>query len=395
MINIQDKYKCCGCAACVQKCPKQCISLKEDTEGFLYPYVNADECIDCELCEKVCQSYNSLEPQTPISVFAAINNDEVIREKSSSGGIFYMLAKETIEDGGVVFGVRFDTDWQVVYDYTEDLIGVEKFLGSKYIQARCETAYKDTERFLNLGRRVLFSGTPCVIAGLFLFLRKKYDNLITVDFACHGVPSPKVWRLYLSELMVSGKKTILNINFRNKDDGWKKFNFNFSYNIDNETVSLKSFHRANHYMRAFLSELTLRPSCYNCIAKGGRSQSDITIADFWGVNVEMPEMDDDKGTSILVINTEKGSNSIRWNELTIKESSIETASKYNGGFTPVTLKHPKRERFFAKIDKRNSICGLIDECLSPISFKNKIKQKTILFLSLASTYLNRMMMRGG
>ena len=199
MITITDKSQCCGCSACAQRCPKQCISMQMDNEGFLYPQVDSSKCVDCHLCEKVCPVINQYEARTPLNVYAAKNSDGEVRNQSSSGGIFHILAERTIRNGGVVFGARFDKNWQVVIDYAEDMEGVEAFMGSKYVQSRIEHAYIDVKRFLAEGRDVLFSGTPCQVAGLRKFLCKHYENLLTVDFICHGTPSPKVWRIYLNE----------------------------------------------------------------------------------------------------------------------------------------------------------------------------------------------------
>ena len=365
MISIEDKTFCCGCSACAMKCPKHCITMQADGEGFLYPVVNEAECIDCGLCEKVCHELHPCDERKPLNVYAAINKDEQVRMNSSSGGIFYLLAEKTISEGGVVFGARFDEDWQVVIDYAETLEDVKPFMGSKYVQARTSTAYRDAETFLKQGRKVLFSGSPCQIAGLHHFLRKAYDNLTTVDFVCHGVPSPKVWQRYLDEVVTSGKRAINDVKFRNKGNGWKKFNFVLSYNQDSKSYSLSSWHQQNHYMRAFLSDMILRPSCHDCRAKQGSSHSDITIADFWGIDREIPDMDDDKGTGLVLVNTEKGRQALDWSKVTMKESSIEVASKYNGGLSSQTKPHPKRTEFFAALDTSSSVIALIDKSLRP------------------------------
>ena len=303
MISIKDKKHCCGCSACASICPKHSIVMTEDNEGFLYPHVDMDTCIDCGLCEKACNELHPFEKGEPQHVYAAINKNEAIRMRSSSGGVFYALAEKVLNEGGVVFGARFDDNWQVVIDYAEDMQGVEAFMGSKYVQARVGEAYKDAKRFLQQGRKVLFSGTPCQVAGLHQFLRKPYDNLLSIDFVCHGTPSPKVWKLYLQEVI--GKlHRISDIEFRNKANGWKNFGFNLRYNDEDQTVSLLSSFHQNPYMKVFLQDIILRPSCYDCKAKGCRSQSNITIADFWGVNTVFPVMDDDKGTSLVFISTQ-------------------------------------------------------------------------------------------
>lgn len=189
MIQIKDKSACCGCSACVQSCPKQCIVLKEDKEGFLYPVVNQTLCIACGKCEKVCPELHPFDAVQPLMVYAAKHPDESVRAESSSGGIFTLLADAVIDDGGVVFGARFDTDWSVVHDFTETHEGLQAFRGSKYLQSRIGNTYQLAEKFLKAGRKVLFSGTPCQIAGLKRYLHKDYENLLAIDFVCHGVPS--------------------------------------------------------------------------------------------------------------------------------------------------------------------------------------------------------------
>lgn len=320
MINIKDKKDCCGCSACVQRCPKQCISLKEDYEGFLYPEVDKTICIDCGLCEKVCPVLHQGEQRKPLKVYAAKNLDEEIRRQSSSGGVFTLLAEQIIQEGGVVFGARFDENWEVKHDFTETIEGLAPFRGSKYVQSRIEDNYKKAEEFLKQGRKVLFSGTPCQIAGLKRFLRKEYDNLLTVDFVCHGVPSPGVWRQYLKETvaLMCDKNSVStdpisienahveSISFRDKSSGWKKYSFALTLSATlrsgvKNTVSLCEVYPQNTFMKGFLADLYLRPSCYCCPSKAGKSRSDITIADCWGINNSYPELDDDKGMSLLII----------------------------------------------------------------------------------------------
>lgn len=253
LIKLNGGGYCTACSSCFHSCPKHCITMQADSEGFLYPIVNEADCIDCGLCEKVCHEQHPYDERKPLNVYAAINKDEAVRMNSSSGGIFYLLAEKTIAEGGVVFGARFDENWQVVIDYAKTMDAVKPFMGSKYVQARTATAYKDAESFLKQGRKVLFSGSPCQIAGLHHYLRKEYDNLTTVDFVCHGVPSPKVWGRYLDEVVKAGKQAINEVKFRNKGNGWKKFNFVLSYKHEDMSYSLCCSHPQNHYMRAFLS----------------------------------------------------------------------------------------------------------------------------------------------
>lgn len=396
MINIQNKQDCCGCSACVQRCPKQCIKMQPDNEGFQYPIVDTSICISCNLCEKVCPIINDNIPQQPLKVYAAYNTDEEIRLQSSSGGIFTLLAEETIKKGGVVFGVKFNEDWMPEFDYTETIEGITPFRGSKYVQAIVGNAYKEAESFLKQGREVLFSGTPCQIAGLKKYLRKEYDKLVTVDIICHGVPSPKVWEMYLrekcSELMnvndceKSQTATFDNIyyskietiNFRSKSAGWGKYRFllKFADLGDNkkESVCISETRDKNEYMRAYLSNIILRPSCYDCPAKQGKSNSDITIADFWGIDVIDPDFNDDKGCGAVLINTTKGAEVDVLSQTIYKEKTFDEIIKYNSSYYKSTTPHPKREEFFNHLDKAGTPSNYISAILTPSLTERIIKR---------------------
>lgn len=363
MINIVDKKNCCGCSACASVCPKNCISMQPDSEGFLYPVVDESACIECGLCENVCNELHPYHQRQPLKVLAAINKDETIRMKSSSGGIFHILAGSIIKEGGVVFGARFDENWQVVTDFAGDMKGVEAFMGSKYVQSRVGNAYNDVKKFLEEGRKVLFSGTPCQVAGLHKFLRKPFDNLLTVDFVCHGTPSPKVWERYLDTTVKHGKR-ISRVDFRNKETGWSNYSFSIRYDDSELTAPLISPHPQNPYMNAFLKEIILRPSCYDCKAKGCSSQSDITIADFWGINTVFPDMDDDKGTGMIFVNTKKGQTSIDFSQMEIRETTYERIKPLNPSCHSSVQPHPRRGEFFSRLDGENLI-DLIEDCTKP------------------------------
>ena len=382
MISIIDKKDCCGCNACVQRCPKECIIMKADNEGFLYPIVDTDVCIDCGICEKVCPIINQAEPQKPLKVYAAYNKNEEIRIQSSSGGIFTLLAEETIKKGGVVFGVKFNEDWMPEFDYTETIEGIAPFRGSKYVQAIIGNAYKQAEEFLKSGRDVLFSGTPCQIAGLKKYLRKEYENLIAVDIICHGVPSPKVWEMYLKETCYkllksmpdeknqsvspmgeTYKSCIEAISFRSKITGWKKYSFllklNFSTCDEKNTVVFNEPFVKNHYMRAFLSDTILRPSCYACPSKQGKSHSDITIADFWGINNIDSAFDDDKGCGAIFINTVKGEEFYPIARTIYKEKTFDEVIAYNSAYYNSPTPHFNRKKFFKELKKVKDLSSYI------------------------------------
>lgn len=387
MIQIIDKKLCCGCAACVQRCPKQCIRLHEDNEGFLYPKIDLEICINCGLCEKVCPIYNEFNSHQPIKVYAAMHKDDNVRLESSSGGIFTLLAEKIINEGGVVFGARFDETWQVCLDYAETYESIAVFRGSKYVQARTEKTYIQAEKFLKSGRKVLFTGSPCQIAGLKKYLNKEYDNLLAVDFVCHGVPSPKIWNRYLQEILaLKGQKNavtfssnlssfleryapITEINFRNKALGWKKYSFILRQKpiekADDDKKNPFTFsnvHNENTYMRLFLSDVILRPSCYECHCKEGKSGADLTIADFWGIGNISPEMDDDRGTSLVLIQSERGKDVFLSLDMIKKEQTYEEASRTNQGLKSICKPHPKRDLFWKKIDcciSLDELCNLV------------------------------------
>ncbi|MDD4609694.1 MAG: Coenzyme F420 hydrogenase/dehydrogenase, beta subunit C-terminal domain, partial [Bacteroidaceae bacterium] len=226
MIQILDKKACCGCNACVQICPQQCIEMTADEQGFLYPKVQQEACIHCGLCEAVCPIIHPKPSRTPLGVYASKCKKERIRLQSSSGGIFTLLAEKTIQDGGVVFGVRFNQQWEAVHDYTETIEGLAAFRGSKYVQSRVGNSFQQARSFLTEGRQVLFSGTPCQIAGLKNFLRKAYSNLCTVDIVCRGLLSPMIWKMYLTKITATEEKkmaAITHITFRDKSMGWRNY----------------------------------------------------------------------------------------------------------------------------------------------------------------------------
>lgn len=369
MINIVDKSKCCGCNACVQRCPKQCITMYEDEEGFLYPQVDIINCIDCGLCEKVCPILNQNKPKRPLKVFAVKNNNEDQRLRSSSGGVFILLAEQIIKQGGVVFGARFDKNWEVEHCYAETLEDLEPLMRSKYVQSRIGNTYKETEQFLKQGRQVLFVGTSCQIAGLKRFICKEYKNLLVVDIVCHGVPSPGVWRQYLSnECKVNkiDKVVVSNINFREKRGfGWKGYGFSLSAYCDNNVLNLAIPSWKNTFMIGFLENVYLRPSCSMCPAKAGKSLSDITLGDFWGIEFIMPEMDDNKGTSIVLVHTNKGTEFL--NTLSVIQKAIDYATiiRYNPCIVKSTIRHPNRKNFFKLYtkDSRKTLREMLDEVL--------------------------------
>jgi coenzyme F420-reducing hydrogenase beta subunit len=284
--------------------------MQEDREGFLQPKIDTKLCIQCHKCEKVCPILNpiTIPDDFETKAYAAINKDDEVRAQSSSGGVFFPLAQWVINQGGVVFGARWNDKWEGVHDYAEDIEGVKAFMRSKYVQSVVGDTLKQAKAFLEAGRWVLYSGTPCQIGGLKAYLGKEYDKLVTVDLICHGVPSPGVWRSYLKDYV--GNDQILSINFRDKSEGWLGFQF-FTTTTTTTTTTRRDKQMDNPYFRGFLLNVYLRNSCYDCRFRQYHRASDITIADYWGVNEVCPEMHDDKGTSIVFAHSETGSKILR------------------------------------------------------------------------------------
>lgn len=385
MIQITDKSKCCGCEACVQICPKDCISFCQDKEGFFYPNVNVSECIRCGACERVCPAICQSEPSKPLYICAAKNPDESIRMASSSGGIFTLLAEHFVNQNGVVFGAKFNEKWDVVHGYTETIEGIAEFRTSKYVQSRIGDSFCVARKFLKQGRKVLFSGTPCQIAALKLFLHSDYENLLTVDVVCHGVPSPKVWRLYLKAIIKDSSLSLDNsviehITFRDKSSGWKNYSVSYFFSkVIKEGYSKRTLrsnvYREEPYMKSFLSNISVRPSCFHCPSKGGRSMADFTLGDFWGIDHQMSDFDDDKGVGMVLLNSQLAIKIFKELSIIEYEVSVESAFIYNSLYSRSVKLHPNRSKFFHKLDKDNVDIINVMNSLSQLPFREKVWNK--------------------
>ncbi len=347
MIQISEKAKCAGCHSCALACPRNCITMKADDEGFLYPEVNEDMCTGCNLCEKACPVIkNEYSCDNDPQAYAAYSKNDILRKESSSGGMFTEIAEHIIEKGGIVFGAAFDDNFNVNHIAVKTANELKKLRGSKYVQSTIGNAYKDAEDYLEKGDLVLFTGTPCQIAGLYAYLKKDYENLITQDIICHGVPSPMLWRKYLSK-QCKGYDTT-SVSFRNKKYGWKRFSMRITVTDGKEFLSPLD---KDEYMRAFLKNLSLRPSCYNCKFKKMNRQSDFTLADFWGIENILPDISDDKGTSLLIVNSEKARlifEAVK-EKVEFKVVDITKAIKYNSAMIKSADKPEKRDDFIKTV----------------------------------------------
>lgn len=372
MIQITNKNHCCGCSACAQICPKQCIAMMPDSEGFCYPKINETICVKCGLCEKVCPMLKSQNMQGQVHAWAAYCKEDKIRLASSSGGIFSLLAEEILEEGGVVFGAAFDGQMMVHHVAVESVRDLERLRGSKYLQSRIENSYADVKAYLAADRKVLFSGTACQIAGLLYFLGRPYEKLWTVDVLCHGVPTPTLWKNYLSEQNRAFKMPVRQISFRDKSQGWKKYQM--AWKVEGGEIYRQPASR-NPYMRLFLSNICLRPSCYDCHFKGFPRVSDLTLGDCWGVEQHSPEMDDDKGTSVVIVNTEKG-NTLREKiagRCVWKEEKLDVLLPPTADSRKSVQPHPNRRRFFLLMVEDKPVSALL-QLIRP-SFKKRVQNK--------------------
>lgn len=371
MITLTRKEDCCGCHACESVCPTQCISMREDAEGFLYPETDVSKCIDCHLCEKVCpviQSPLRTGINVPLAkdfletprVFAAQCASDDLRMASASGGAFTVLAERVIQNGGVVFGARWNADFtEAVHDFTETLEGLSAFRGSKYLQSRIGDAFKKCREFLLAGREVMFTGTPCQIAGLRRALRRDFPKLLAVDIACHSTPSPKVWKAYLADLIARKKLgRVRNVFFRKKIFDKKRNKWDCTkFFAEGETRTYVDSVYGMPYGVGFLNGLFSRPSCPECPSKNRTSGSDISLGDFWGVEKYYPNLKMRDGISVVICHTARGNaafESVKSGFGILQEATYEQAIAQNGGLRPETQKHPKRDAFFKEFNEATS-----------------------------------------
>lgn len=348
---LLDKTACTGCGACVSVCPKAAITMCADEEGFLYPSVDQKLCIGCDLCEKRCPAGKTHPENRPL-ILGAKNRDDAVREASSSGGVFTALAKETLAQGGVVFGAAFDPALHLEHVGAFDEADLAAMRGSKYLQSEAADAIGHAAALLAKDIPVLFSGTPCQVAGLLAKVGTKHrGKLLTVDFVCHGVPSPGVFASYIKALEEKHGKRVVSYTFRDKRHGWKDFYAVATFEDGSEHMGSQ---REEPYLYGFLQNLYLRPSCTRCDnLRGNYHVSDITIADLWGVQQICPDMDDDRGLSLVMVNSQKGREALHACRESVSTFAVDTEPMQRQNpsiYVPATA-HEKRAVFFTAYRK--------------------------------------------
>lgn len=391
MIQVSDKTKCCGCTACASACPPKCIHMRTDEEGFKYPYVNLSECIACNLCEKVCPIITHKEISGFPEAVAVQHKDADTLYHSASGGAFSAIGAITIHHGGIVFGAAYDNNMVVKHSSAETIEELEKFRSSKYVQSDMGDTFFKVKHELESGREVCFSGTPCQVAGLKDFLRRDYENLITVDLVCKGVGSPKVLSEYVKFMERKYNSKIVGMNFKRKTYGYHSSTMSVDF-MNGETYSRGGI--TDPMMRSFRANICLRPSCASCSFKGVCRVSDLTIFDCWHYTELTGKKDNDMGHTAVLVHTEKGSNRMQLSKkwLEIDKIDVNAAVEMDGIMVSERVKeHPKRQLFFETLSAKG-ICAAIDSTI-PISIFEKIKDysKKVLhimgILSLTKKYL--------
>lgn len=360
------KNLCSGCGACAAACPKNCIEMTADSEGFRYPIIEQAQCVSCQTCETVCPILSPPRLSQETTAVAAQNKNNILRMESSSGGVFSALAEYVLTKGGLICAAIYDEKQRVSHIIIDKPDGIRAMRGAKYAQSRAENCFSKIKKELQEDRYVLFVGTPCQTAGLSQFLGRTYDTLILVDMICHGVPSPKVWEKYIRERQASDapQSDFQNINLRDKESGWSRYSYSVKIQYRNGVV-YQMPQGQDWFMRGFVQNLFLRPSCSQCSFKGVERCSDLTLGDCWGIWDIAQEFDDNQGTSLLLIHSEKGKQV--WNDVSSKfctySLSIEQATAQNPSAICCSAPHTKREQFFNAFHSGRSITEEIQNCL--------------------------------
>ena len=370
-----EKEKCTGCYACYNACPKDCISMERDKEGFAYPVIDEEKCIECNLCNKACPVLNKVSVETNSDkpdIYAAWSLNEDIRLNSTSGGIFSELAIEFMKSGGYLCGARYGENHHIEHCIVNTRDGLEKIRQSKYAQSDIGYVYRDIKKLLKDGNKVMFCGTPCECAGLLNYVGQKNDNLMIVDFICRGSNSPKVYEKFLEYLEDKYGSRIKRVWFKNKTYGWNRFSTKVEF--ENGESYLEDRNNDIYIVGYIKYNLYMRPSCADCQYRELPRISDITLADFWGIKLLNEDMDIEKGTSLVMVNSEMGRKAFEKIKKNIyfEEKTLNDTLEKNPSIFKSPVMNPKRQWFFENLD-REPFNKLAKKC-----FKDKFSVKRLI-----------------
>lgn len=347
MPRLAEKKKCTGCFACVNSCNFGALTICEDNEGFLYPMCNPDVCVECGVCGKVCPEFETPVCSGVLEAYCGHSLSTADRERSSSGGIFLALSRFLIRKGYLIAAAKYEGD-RVVHCVCSDAGELEKFAGSKYVQSDISSCIERIGALLKSGMKVAVFGTPCQINGVRNRFRNN-ENLLLIDFVCHGVPSPKLFKKYLLEMEKRFESEINDVNMRDKTSGWHRYSIKITFN--NNTVTIAD-HAEDDFFKIYASNYPLRPSCYSCRHRGVNRASSLTMGDFWGIGGSFVQ-DDDRGTSIILANDKKGCTLLRVCSgcLELHSLSLEDAVRNNPSYSASAKRPMKRRSFFKEMNR--------------------------------------------
>lgn len=373
---INNRYQCSGCSACQNICPQKAIEMKVDGDGFTFPEIDHSLCIECEMCIKVCPFKQTNDFRMPIKAYAAVNESSDVY-RSASGGVFFSIATKIIKGNGIVFGVAWNEDMIAEHQMISTLEGLKKLQGSKYVQSNQNKSYSKVKTLLKNGTEVLYSGTPCQIAGLKQYLGREYNNLYTADIICHGVPSEKMHSEYISYLERKIQGKIINMNYREKSNGWSlRLRVNY---IKNNIQKFKRYeNNESFYYYYFMHGLIYRDSCYHCPFAKTERISDITLGDYWGVEKYHPNIKTYKGVSAVLVNTSKGLDLIdSIEDLILHDSKVDWIVSGNGQLNRPTICDFEKRSHILETWKKGGADALAAGY--KVSLKKRFKNKMVMY----------------